>query len=85
MHINVVDESIAMKAEPEIFINGGRIDYKLNFKCVHPFGELRFMNGEVLCTACDNQDMTTEQEVMFLEAEADLRHSIDEDRYQDGR
>lgn len=70
----------SLKADVETVITGGRIDYKLKWRCVHPIEEVEVMNGEVFCHACDNNDMTGEQEVEILEAYADLTHSVEEDR-----
>lgn len=50
MKILVQDQSVPMVADPEIWINGGKIQYKLNFKCPHD--KVQMMFGEVLCVSC---------------------------------
>ena len=62
MNIPIKDLSIPMVADPEIYVRGGKIEYKLNFKCPHD--KVQYMFGEVLCTDC--RSILSDEEVLVV-------------------
>ncbi len=72
--IDILDESVPQVAEIETYVRGGKVEYKLTFKCAHENVQVR--NGEILCTDCNNRDLSPEQEVSLLMSYQDAREAV---------
>lgn len=81
MQIMVKEESQTLVSkDPETWLNGGTIRYKLNLKCAHE--TILMVAGSIYCKSCQNKDMEPEEAASLMMSYEDAKEAREIDESQ---